>query len=179
MSDSEPRMIVITGFMAAGKTTVARALARRLNCEMLDLDETIAEREKRTIPDLINEEGETNFREAETETLREVLEKRAARVVALGGGAWTLSGNRALVAEHDCITVWLDAPFELCWQRITNQNVLRPLALDRKSTHELYLKRRPQYELAQLRIKMAAERSAEEISGEIERALRRESFVKS
>ena len=173
------RKIVITGFMASGKSTVAGALARRLNCEMIDLDETIVEREKRTISDLINEEGETAFRQMETTALRASLENEAARVIALGGGAWTLERNRALITKQNCITVWLDAPFELCWQRITNEDVIRPLALDRKRAHELYMKRRPHYELASLRIEVTADKSAVEISIEIEDALRRESFVKS
>jgi shikimate kinase len=173
------RKIVIVGFMAAGKTTVARALARRLDCDMLDLDNIIVEQEKRTIVDLIDKEGEEKFRLSETYSLSIVLKIKGIRIIALGGGAWTLERNRELIAKHNCITVWLDAPFELCWQRITNEDVIRPLALDRKSAHELYLKRRPHYELASLRIEVTAAKSADEISIEIEDALRRQRFVKS
>lgn len=172
--------IVIVGFMAAGKTTVAGALARRLNCDVLDLDDLIVEHEKRTIPELIEKEGEKKFREYETFVLRLMLERMKSGVIALGGGAWTIERNRQFLDEHKCVSVWLDAPFELCWERITNQEQCsRPLALDRKSTHELYMKRRPQYELARLRVEVTADKSAEEISREIEDALRRQRFVKS
>jgi shikimate kinase len=109
--------VVITGFMGAGKTTAAAALAERLHCRALDLDEFIAGRHGRTAQMIIDEEGEPRFRELETEALREALRTDAC-VIALGGGAWTIERNRALVAEHGGLTVWLDAPFELCWERI-------------------------------------------------------------
>jgi shikimate kinase len=170
------RRIIITGFMAAGKTTVARALARQLDCQMIDLDETIAEREKRTVATLIRDEGETNFRESETLMLRIVLENKTWRIIALGGGAWTLERNRALIAEHDCLTVWLDAPFELCWKRITSEKATRPLALDRKRAHQLYEQRRPLYELAAAHVRVES-KSEDEIALEIISALQGQPFL--
>ncbi|HKS26391.1 MAG TPA: shikimate kinase [Pyrinomonadaceae bacterium] len=170
MSDKESR-IVITGFMAAGKTSVAKALAERMNCRMIDLDFIITEREKRSVPALITEEGEARFREAEGRALRVVLEMNRARVIALGGGAWTIHENRALIAEHDCLTVWLDAPFELCWQRITESEESRPLAKDREAAERLFHERRALYTLARLRIEVTTEKSAEDLAAEIISAL--------
>ncbi|HSK63973.1 MAG TPA: shikimate kinase [Pyrinomonadaceae bacterium] len=109
--------IVIVGFMGCGKTEVARKLALRLNLRMIDLDHEITRREGRTAAQLIVAEGEPAFRKIETDTLRDVLEARIA-IVALGGGAWITEANRKLVDDHDGLSVWLDAPFELCWQRI-------------------------------------------------------------
>jgi len=128
------RRIVIIGFMGSGKTTVAQALAQRLGCEMIDLDSFITESEGRSPAGIIEEDGESAFREIETRALREVLEKTTHQVIALGGGAWTIAANRALTTAHDCLSVWLDAPFELCWQRIqSGGNTVRPLAPDRES----------------------------------------------
>ena len=56
-------LIAITGFMAAGKTTIGRALATKLNCEFVDLDESIAAQQKRSISELIKTEGEDRFRQ--------------------------------------------------------------------------------------------------------------------
>src|SRR5262245_13296867 len=112
------RRVVIVGFMGCGKTTVAKALARRLGCEMIDLDTFITEREGRSPAQIIMEDGEIPFRKTESQALRNALEIDEARVIALGGGAWTIEANRALVAQHKGLSVWLDAPFELCWQRI-------------------------------------------------------------
>jgi len=145
--------IVIVGFMGCGKTTVAEALARRLNCAMIDLDSFITEREGRSPAEIIEQDGEPAFREIETRTLREALKNNEARVFALGGGAWTIEANRALVAEHDCLSVWLDAPFEVCWERIMSSgNTVRPLAPDRETAKNLYDDRRPSYEKTSVRL---------------------------
>jgi shikimate kinase len=172
------RRIVLLGFMAAGKTSVAHALARLLDCEAVDLDRVISESEKRTIRELIEERGEDAFRRAEGFMLRAVLERADARVVALGGGAWTIESNRALIAERGCLTVWLDAPFELCWKRIESEHGTRPLALDRAAAHELYRERRALYELAALRLPVVEESSADETAAELLKAMRRLRFVK-
>jgi len=160
---TQPR-IIITGFMCVGKTTVARALAARLQCVWLDLDEFIAAREGRTVPAIINEDGEAHFREIETAALALAL-TTDARIIALGGGAWPIERNRALVAHHDCITVWLDAPFELCWQRITNDASVRPLAPDPVAARSRYDERRMYYQLAQHHV--SAAQSVDEIAAEI------------
>ncbi|HYY55852.1 MAG TPA: shikimate kinase [Pyrinomonadaceae bacterium] len=168
---TEPERILITGFMCAGKTTVAEALARRLNCSMLDLDRLIAERMGRSIKAIIDEEGEARFRAVEERELRYALEKTAARVIALGGGAWANARNRALIARHKGFTVWLDAPFELCWQRITGAGDTRPLARHREQARRLYEARRAIYELAPLRVRVGEEDSADKVAEEIARAL--------
>ncbi len=163
--------IIITGFMATGKTTVAQALARRLGCAMVDLDYIITEREKRTISELFTQEGEARFREAEAKALRAALETGTPRVIALGGGAWMLERNRALIRKHNCLTVWLDAPFDLCWQRIESAENERPLAHDRETARKLYEERLMLYHLAELHIRVSEEKSADEMVDEIVAAL--------
>jgi shikimate kinase len=158
--------IIITGFMCAGKTTVARALAARLNCAWLDLDEFVAARAGRSVPAIINADGEARFREIETEALYAAL-ATDARIIALGGGTWMVEHNRALTAQYDCVTVWLDAPFELCWQRIIASVDARPLAPDRASARARYDERRAYYQLAAHRIVVSAEQSADECAAEI------------
>jgi shikimate kinase len=162
-----PRRIVLTGFMCAGKTTVARALAARLDCAMLDTDAALVEREGRSIEAIINEDGEPRFRQIERDALRAILERKRARVIALGGGTWTIADNRALIAAHDCLTVWLDAPFDLCWRRIANSADARPLARERKRARQLYDARRAAYELAALRVEITEARRAEDTAAEI------------
>jgi shikimate kinase len=166
------RHIIITGFMGSGKTTIGRGLARILGCEMLDLDHVIAEHEGRTAGEIIEQDGEQSFRDIETRILREVLENSPMGVIALGGGAWTLEKNRTLINKHGCVTVWLDAPFEVCWERILLSGSSRPLARDEGRARKLYAERRPQYALAELPIRLVADKSTDEISAEIAERLR-------
>ncbi len=161
----QPARIIIIGFMAAGKTTVARALARQLTEAVIDLDDSITKIEGRTPQQLIAEAGEAAFRAAETRALDTALRYGTARIIALGGGAWPVADNRALIAQYDCITVWLDAPFELCWQRIVHDDTVRPLARDPAAARARYDERRRYYQLAQHRV--SAAQSVDEIAAEI------------
>lgn len=167
------RLVVITGFMGAGKTTVGRTLARLLGETFLDLDDAVREFEGRGPRALIDEEGEARFRDAETRALRRVLEEGAARVVATGGGAWTLARNRSLVAEHGGLSVWLDAPFDLCLRRIEDEGTraARPFARDAARARRLYEERLAAYRQAHLRIPVAPEAGAEELAAAIAAAL--------
>jgi shikimate kinase len=161
------RPIVIAGFMGSGKTTVAAALAELLHCDAVDLDQLITEAEKRSPREIIEEDGEPAFREVETRHLRVVLGQGVARVIALGGGAWTLPGNRELIAEFGGLTVWLDTPFELCWQRIVAAGNERPLAPDATQARERFESRREIYALAKVWIQTNSQMTVNEIAGRI------------
>jgi shikimate kinase len=161
------RRIVIVGFMGSGKTTVAEALARQLGCQAIDLDSFIAKREGRSPAEIIAQDREPAFRQIETDALLQVLEKKEVRVIALGGGAWTFEANRALVAKHDCLSVWLDAPFELCWKRIRSGKAVRPLAPDRATAERLHDDRRASYELSERHLKVSSEDSASSLADKI------------
>ena len=149
--------IVITGFMGSGKTRIARELAQRMNLEMVDLDEKITATKGRSPAQLIVEEGEEAFRVIETDVLREVLEADTAQVISLGGGAWIQEVNRNLIEQSDCISVWLDVPFEVCWNRIQAAGEDRPLGRTKEQAQALYDQRKPIYQLANVRIQMDAE----------------------
>lgn len=161
------RRIIVLGFMACGKTTVASELARELNCRFVDLDSFITEREKRSPAEIITQDGEHAFREVETLALRDVLQDRGAQVIALGGGTWTTPANRTLIALYDCLTVWLDASFELCWKRITSGNVVRPLAPERQTAQDRFDARCNDYQLAEKQISVDDSVTATDIAKKI------------
>ena len=163
------RVIAITGFMAAGKTTVGRALAALLECAFVDLDEQIVARDGREISAIIEADGEAAFRSMETEVLEKVLQADEPCVVALGGGTWTIAANRTVLQRAGADVVWLDVPFALCWSRIKQAGGTRPLASSQSAAEDLYRERWGSYELANHRIKleqgMTAVQCAEAISG--------------
>jgi shikimate kinase len=172
------RAVILVGFMGAGKTTAARALAARLGCGWLDLDELIEQRTGRAVPEIIATDGEPRFRELETDALRAALGDGAARVLALGGGAWLAEQNRQLVAARHALTVWLDAPFELCWQRLRQHRQDRPLARRQTHARQLYDTRRAAYRQADLSVQITPGKTVAAIVSEIIRHLNAEARTK-
>jgi shikimate kinase len=141
--------IYLVGFMAAGKTTVARALAKRLDWEAVDIDELIEQRERATVTDIFARHGEAHFRAVERAILFEQLGRRH-RVVATGGGTFTDMQNRAAI-NQDGVSVWLDVPLDRLIDRVPADG-RRPLATDRASFERLYHLRRTAYEQAHVRL---------------------------
>ena len=168
---NSPGAIVITGFMGCGKTEIARRLALRRQLLMLDLDHEIARQQGRTAAQLIVEAGEPAFRKIETDTLRELLEKGIAGVIALGGGAWITEENRKLISDHKALSVWLDTPFDLCWQRIEASPEDRPLGRSRAHAEQLYRQRQPVYQLATVRLAVVAHEPLESLVDRLETEL--------
>ena len=78
--------IFLTGYMGAGKTTLGKAFARKMNVPFVDLDWYIEERFHKTVGELFTERGETGFRELERNMLHEVAEFENV-VISTGGGA--------------------------------------------------------------------------------------------
>lgn len=95
-------MIVLIGFMGAGKTTVGRRLARHLGRPFVDSDEVIELATGLSIPDIFEGYGEAGFREIEARTIAEQLAGPLV-VLALGGGAVTTPAVRESLAGHDVV----------------------------------------------------------------------------
>lgn len=140
--------VVLTGFMGVGKSTVARFLASLLDSKRIDLDSVIEISEKKTIAEIIESVGEERFRQIESENLRRILLNDEARIIALGGGAWTIAENRRLIKEQDFTTVWLESTFEHCWRNIRASKKERPLAKNKQQTRQLFEARQRLYCLA-------------------------------
>jgi shikimate kinase len=150
-------IVVLVGFMGAGKTTVGRLLAQRLQSRFVDLDDLICRRERREIADIFRDSGESYFRRVETECLRAlVAEADAARssplVIAVGGGAFVQPGNATLLREHGFTCVFLDAGVEELRRRCSSGGTQRPLAQDENLFRQLYEARRGAYMAAGMRV---------------------------
>jgi shikimate kinase len=155
--------IYLVGFMAAGKTTVAQALAARLGWRAEDIDALIEARERRPVADIFAKAGEPYFRAVEREILKVLLPLRHI-VVATGGGTFVEADNRAAI-NVDGTSVWLDVPIDVVLARIPADG-RRPLAADRAQMERLFASRRAAYGLAHVRIDVGAA-SADEIAERI------------
>ena len=145
--------IYLVGFMAAGKTTVARALAQRLQWRAEDIDELIEARERRTVADIFMKQGEPYFRSVEREILKLLLPLRHV-VVATGGGTFMDPENRTAI-NMDGVSVWLDVAFEDLLARMP-QDGRRPLAADRAAMERLFAMRVAGYTAARVRVDASA-----------------------
>jgi len=144
-----PDKIYLVGFMASGKSTIARDLAQRLHWQSEDIDELIERRERRTIAEIFAQQGEPYFRSAERDILR-LLQPIRQVVVATGGGTFTDPENRGLI-NFDGVSVWIDVPLVDLIPRIPLDG-RRPLAANRAELERLYAARVDTYRLAHLRV---------------------------
>ena len=118
------RAIVLIGFMGAGKSSLGRTLARMTGLPRFDTDEMVAARFGLTISEIFESQGEEKFREAETDTLRELSGKGQA-IVVTGGGIVLRPGNIELLRALGII-VHLRADEATLFKRISRRTT-RPL----------------------------------------------------
>jgi shikimate kinase len=141
--------VYLVGFMGAGKTTVARALGRRLGWRVEDIDQRIEARERRSVASIFAQHGEPYFRQQERHVLGDLLTERHI-IVATGGGTFVEADNRALMLADGAVA-WLDVPLTQVMTRVPADG-RRPLAADRTQMEQLYARRRLAYAEAHVRI---------------------------
>jgi shikimate kinase len=118
------RAIVLIGFMGAGKSSVGRLLARMTGLARFDTDEMVGRRFGLTISEIFQTRGEEKFREAETDTLKELAGKGEA-IIVTGGGIVLRPGNIELLRALGTI-VHLRADDDTLFRRISRRST-RPL----------------------------------------------------
>jgi shikimate kinase len=153
---AETWCVVLVGARAAGKSTLARALASRLGWPRRDGDELLAELVGRPAGDHLARVGEARFRAVEEEVTLRALEPGDPRILALGGGAPTSARVRDALRQQGVLVVFLDAEAaELArrQRRSGGRPPLTSLPLE-EEVEELLRERRPVYEcVADLRVK--------------------------
>jgi shikimate kinase/3-dehydroquinate synthase len=133
--------LVFTGFMGAGKSSAARAVAAELGVQAIDSDHEIERELGQSIETWFEQNGEAAFRKTEEQTVVRLLEQPDLRVLSLGGGA--LGSDRVRDALEQHVVIYLDVDTESAWRRAGSG---RPLARDRTRFEQLHDERRPVYE---------------------------------
>lgn len=153
--------IYLVGFMGAGKTTIGRDLADRLDLPFFDLDELVEAAEGMSVKEIFAERGEPHFRKRERDLLR-TTKYIEQGVVATGGGTFTFEENIQII-RSDSFSVYLSAPFHLLLSRITDKAAERPLFRDPMATHELFQNRLKFYRMCDLTIEIKEGQTPAEI----------------
>ena len=169
------RAVFLVGFMASGKSSVGRELARHLEWDFVDLDARIESSERQTVAEIFRDRGESEFRLIEAAALRDMTESlERDTVIALGGGTFAHPKNYELLKNHELLKTWpsvfLDAPVDELWRRSLADATKRPLRKDPEEFASLYESRLPFYRQATVTVVTLGKDPAS-LCAEIERTL--------
>jgi shikimate kinase len=158
--------LYLIGMMGTGKTTVGQRLAKELGYRFFDTDVLIERVAQKSINELFAEEGETFFRDLESQVLGEVSACTRS-VIATGGGAVLRPLNWGYL-RHGLI-IWLDAPISLLLERLAEDDTRPLLKMDNLSLklETLLAERKSLYQEADLRIAIAKNENPGQIVSKI------------
>src|ERR1044072_5325484 len=121
------KKILLCGYMASGKSTIAQLLAKASGIPYKDLDEIIEKKAGKSIPDIFKEDGEIKFRKMEHEAFKDVLSHEEPFILALGGGTPCYANNHEFLRREDVVSVYLKAGIGELLKRVRQQDIKRPL----------------------------------------------------
>lgn len=152
--------------MGSGKTSVGRVVADALGCPFLDLDEIIAKKAGRSIPEIFKADGEAGFRKLEQQALEKTVAKYAEStvVLALGGGTVTIPGAVQLL-QQKTLCIYLKATLDTLKENLEGATEGRPLAGE--GWEQRLAEREPLYEASAHIILETDGLTPEEIADEI------------
>lgn len=164
---SVKKNIFLIGFMGCGKSTIASALCNDYNMQVIEMDQIISEREKMSIPEIFEKNGETYFRDLESNLVKEI-QNAENQVVSCGGGVILREENVKEMKKNGCV-VLLTARPETILERVKDDEN-RPLLKGRKTVQgisELMENRRAKYEAAADIVIHTDDKSVKDICQEI------------
>jgi shikimate kinase len=148
------RPVVLVGLMGAGKTSVGRALSRRLGIPFVDSDKEIEAAAGCSVVDIFSMYGEEEFRRVEQRVIERILDTPPAlKVISTGEGAFITPAVREMVLDR-ALSVWLRADLDLLVRR-TGARDTRPQLLNadsRKILSQLISERYETYALADISV---------------------------
>ena len=163
--------IFLYGPVGAGKSTIGKILARRLNLPFVDSDQVIETNAGISISQIMAQQGESAARDLEAAALKQIVGDKEG-VIALGGGALLRNENRALVETHGRI-IFLAAGLETLFGRLQSDSNKRPLLAGdlREKLESLLAKRKEHYDSFPLRFD--ANQTPEKLAWQVQIALGR------
>ena len=167
-------ILVLIGYMASGKSTFGKKIAKKVNYDFLDLDNFIEDKEKMSVSRIFKSKGEIYFRKKETEYLEELLNTKDNVVLSLGGGTPCFKNNMALIlACNNAKSVYLKASISKLVTNLGKCENKRPLVAHIKTVDALtefvakhLFERTPYYSESEIQI-VTDNKTKEEVVDEI------------
>ncbi len=160
--------IILIGYMGSGKSTIAKELHKKTGMEVIDSDAAIVKEQGRSINEIFQTDGETAFRDLETELLRRLSEKTSAYILSTGGGMPVREENRAFLKNLGTV-FFLKADADTIFERV-KEDTQRPLLQgtdQRAKIAGMLEERTPIYEWAADYVTKTDGKTVEEVVSEI------------
>ncbi len=167
--------VFFVGFMGAGKTSVARYLAKKCDIPTVDMDKYIEQRENKRISDIFAEVGEEGFRRIESDVLYELAWNEDPQLISCGGGIVVEEKNRNVLTDSGFV-IYLKISVDEAAKRISDMSS-RPLFQDMEAARKLCEERIPLYESVAELVVDTAGRSVSAIASSIRTKLERRGIL--
>jgi len=164
--------IFLIGYMGVGKTTTGRKLASKMQLPFLDMDVEFEQYYGTTVSDVIQQQGEEQFRQKEHELLQHIIQTQNDAIISTGGGAPCYFNNMELMNTAG-VTLYLSAPVGALAVRLSQSKTFRPLIAGKQGEElraiieQMLTEREPFYCQAQITVD-ALNVSAEQMVNVIE-----------
>ena len=121
------KKVILVGYMAVGKTTIARLISEKKGVKYVDLDNLIEEKTNLSINELFKQKGEIYFRKIEHEIFKEIIENDENLIISTGGGTPCYADNHLFLNGKNVVSIYLKASVSTIFDRLKSEKKNRPL----------------------------------------------------
>jgi len=131
-------IVILIGYMASGKSSLGKLLAKKSDFDFIDLDDYIEEKEGLSVKNIFTDKGEIYFRRAESAYLNEIINQKDNVILSLGGGTPCYGNNMEIILKSKNVkSIYLKASIASLIKRLKNKKDRRPLISHLESEEEL------------------------------------------
>ena len=130
------KKVILIGYMAVGKTTIAQLLSEKTGLKIVDTDKLVEKKTGLTIPEIFEQKGEVFFRKIEHEIFKEISGNDEDLIISTGGGTPCYADNHLLLNGENVVSIYLKSSIDNIVKRLQSSKKGRPLVAD-KSAEEL------------------------------------------
>lgn len=121
------KKVILVGYMAVGKTTIAKLLSEKTGVKLIDLDKSIEVKMNLSVTEIFKQKGEIYFRKIEHEMFKEYINNNENLIISTGGGTPCYANNHLLLNGDTITSIYLKASIDLIFERLKSGKSERPL----------------------------------------------------